>query len=236
MSETASETGTTTETGAPAGTETTETTTTTAPAGTEGAETTTDGAEDPRVKRANSEAAKYRTERNALQQQVEQANAAQQTMLDNIAKALGLKAEDAGEDPVAQVGTLTTQVQTLTGENASLKAALLVHDLAPEAGANATALLDSKTFENTLHGLDPAAEDYRTKVAEAIKAAVEQNATLKAGGQVQPTRGGAPEAGQGAGDEAGAVTVEQFKAMSYAERTALFHTNPALYRRLSAGG
>jgi hypothetical protein len=233
MSEAATETGTPaagTETPAP-GTE--------QPTGEQtptGEQPGTEDTPDPRVTRANSEAARYRTERNALQQQVEQANAAQQTMLDNIAKALGLKAEDAGEDPVAQVGTLTTQVQTLTSEAAQLRAELLVHTIAGEHGANPVSLLDSRTFVNTLHGLDPAADDYRTKVADAIKAAVEQNATLKAGGQVQPTRGGAPEAGQGAGDEAGAVTVEQFKAMSYAERTALFHTNPALYRRLSAGG
>lgn len=236
MSETATETGTTTETGAPAGTETEETTETAAPAGAESTETTTDGAEDARVKRANSEAARYRTEKNALQQQVADLQAGQQSMLDKIAQALGLKPEDAADDPAVQVTNLSGQVETLTTENASLKAALLVHDLAPEAGANATALLDSHKFTTLLSGLDPAADDYRTKVAEAITAAVEQNATLKAdGSQVQPSRGGAPEAGQGAGDEAGAVTAEQFKAMSYAERTALFRTNPALYRRLNAG-
>ena len=206
----------------------------TPPAGDPPADPAGDGADDARVKRANSEAAKYRTERNTLQQQVTDLQNGQQAMLDNIAKALGLKPEDAGDDPAKQVTTLTGTVDTLTTENATLKAALLVHDLAPEAGANATALLDSHKFTTLLIGLDPAADDYRDKVAEAIEAAVDQNANLKAGGgQVPPSRGGAPEAGQGAGDQAGAVTQEQFNAMPYQQRADLFRTNPDLYRRLA---
>lgn len=235
MSETASETGTT-DTGTQAGADQQTTDEQTADGGqTASTDTGTEGgAEDARVKRANSEAARYRTERNTLQQQVEQANAERQTMLDNIAKALGLKTDEAA-DPAAQVTTLTGTVETLTTRAAQLEAELLVHTLAatPELAANPVKLLDSRSFTTALYGLDPAADDYRTKVADAIKAAVDADATLKASTQVVQSRGGAAEAGQGAGDEAGAVTQEQFNAMSYGERTNLFRTNHALYARLS---
>jgi hypothetical protein len=221
MSESATETTGTetegTETETPTGTETTET-------------TETEGA-DPRVTRANREAAKYRTERNTLQQQLQDAQSQQQTVLDNIAKALGLKA-DEGADPAQQVTALTGQVEQLTTRTRELEAELAVHTLAGEAGANPNKLLDSRSFANTLHALDAAAEDYTDQVSAAIKAAVEKDATLSAAGQ-GPSRGGAEGAGQGSAQPAGAVTQEQFDAMSYADKTQLFQTNPDLYRRLA---
>lgn len=189
------------------------------------------GANDPRVTRANQEAAASRVRARELQQQLDQATASQQTMLDNIAVALGLKPE-AGADPAAQVNTLTGQVSELTTRNSQLEAELLVHTLAPEHQANAVALLDSRSFANKLHGLDPAADDYRTQVAAAIKDAVSTTPTLRSG--QAPSAGGTDNAGQGAGG-ADSVSQEQFDRMSYKERTDLFRTDPALYRRLSGG-
>jgi uncharacterized phage infection (PIP) family protein YhgE len=199
-----------------------------------GQTTEDDGAKDPRVTRANSEAARYRTERNALQQQVADLQTQQQAMLAGIAKAAGIAPEASDEaDPAAQVGQLTTQVETLTSERDSLKAELLVHTVSrdPELGADPVALLDSRKFTDALAKLDPSAEDYRDKVAEAIKAAVDASPAFRAQGQV-PSAGGAETAGQGAGSGA-AVTAEQFKDMSYADRSELHRTNPALYRQLA---
>ncbi|WP_408895935.1 hypothetical protein ACJ5H2_13545 [Nocardioides sp. R1-1] len=190
-------------------------------------------------KRARQQAARYRTERNALQKQLADAQQAQQDLLANIAQALGVAPKDAPEDPAAQVTELTGQVQSLgaelaqaRAELAQVRAELLVHELAGEHQANAVALLDSRAFTTSLHGLDPSAEDYRTKVAEAIKDAVSKNATLRAKGQV-PARGGAAGSGQGPAEPDGAVTKEQFDAMSYRDKSELFRTNPDLYRRLA---
>jgi len=192
-----------------------------------------DGGDDPRVKRANSEAAKYRTERNALQQQLDAATQAQQDMLAQVAKALGVAPETGETDPAAQVATLTTQVGTLTDENASLRRELLVHTLAPDNGANPVALLDSRAFTDALAKIDPSADNYRDAVAEAIGKAVETTPSFRAAGQV-PSAGGAETAGQGAGSGA-VVTAEQFEAMGLAARNDLFKTNPTLYRELAAG-
>lgn len=184
------------------------------------------GADDKRVQRANAEAARYRTERNTLQDQITQQGAT----LDALRKALDPNG-DTSADPAAQLPELTGRVETLTSENASLKAELLVHTLAGDGGGNPVALLDSRSFLKTLQGLDPEAEDYRDQVAAAIKAAVKDNASLAAVGQV-PSRGGAPDAGQGSAAP-GSVTQEQFDGMSIGQRQELYRTNPDLYRRLA---
>lgn len=137
--------------------------------------------DDNKVQRANREAARYRTEKNALQQQLQEAQTAQQEMLANIAKALGIAPEDSGGDPAKQVSELTGQVQSLTSDKAALEAQLIVHDLASGLNAKASALLDSKAFTNALAELDPAEQDYRTKVADAIKEAVSKNPAYRSG-------------------------------------------------------
>lgn len=182
-----------------------------------------DGSDDPRVKRANQQAAAERVKRRELE--VELAG-----VKDIVTKIGAVFNPEAG--PTADPAALTGQVEQLTTEAAQLKAELLVHTIAGENGGNPVALLDSRSFADTLHGLDPAADDYRTQVADAIKAAVTKNANLAATGRA-PVAGGAPGAGQGPAQPAGAVTQEQFNAMGYAQRTELFQTNPDLYRRLA---
>lgn len=137
---------------------------------------------DPRVTRANREAAQYRTQLRATETKVgelESRLAESDKVLAALKAAFGGEAAEA--DPAEQVTQLTTQTETLTSENAQLKAALLVHDLAGAAGANAVALLDSRSFTDTLAGLDSAASDYRDQVAAAIKDAVTKNAAYRAG-------------------------------------------------------
>lgn len=180
--------------------------------------------EDARVKRANAQAAQYRTQLRAQEAEVA-------GLKDTLAKLAAVFNPEAGTgtpDPAA----LTGQVENLTTEAAQLKAELLVHTLAGDNGANPVALLDSRTFTTALHGLDAGAADYRDQVAAAIKDAVSKNATLATAGQ-GPSRGGAPGAGTGAEQPAGSVTQEQFNAMGYAQRAELFNNNPELYRRLA---
>lgn len=193
------------------------------------------GDEDARIKRANREAAKYRTERNEAQQQLEQVQQAQQeqaTTLDALRKALGLDTGDGGDDPAQQVTELTGRVDTLTNDNRNLRAELAVYDIAADNGANASALLDSRKFADKLHGLDPDSETFRDDVTDAIKTAVNDNAAFRAAGQGS-ARGGASGAGAGSSQPEGAVTQEQFNAMSYADRVELHQSNPDLYRRLA---
>lgn len=192
---------------------------------------------DPRVQRANRQAAQYRTQLRETQQQLQQVTEAQQeqqSVLQRLAQAL---TGDSGEgdqdaDPAEQVTALTGEVETLRNDNQRLQAELLVHTLAsdPSKGLNANpvALLDSRSFTNQLGALDASADDYQDQVAEAIRSAVESNSSLRAGQGSR--RGGAESAGR-SGDSA--VTQEQFQAMSAKDRSELFQTNPTLYRKLA---
>lgn len=181
------------------------------------------GAEDSRVKRANAEAARYRTALRAQETEVA-------SLKETLSKLAAVFSPGADEpDPAA----LTGQVETLTGRAAQLEAELLVHTIAGTNGGNPVALLDSRTFTNALHKLDASADDYADQVATAIKEAVSKNANLSSGAGQGPARGGASGAGQGSAEPSGAVTQEQFDAMGYPERAALFNTNPDLYRRLA---
>ena len=184
---------------------------------------------DPRVKRANAQAAQYRVQLRAQETKV----AELEGTLAKLAAALNPGATET--DPAQQAATATAEAERVRTEAAQLKAELQVHNLAAEAGANAVKLLDSRRFTDKLHGLDPAADDYTDQVSAAIKDAVSKDATLSAAGQV-PSRGGASGAGQGPAQPAGAVTQEQFNAMDYDARAELYRTNPDLYRRLAGTG
>lgn len=185
---------------------------------------------DPRVKRANAQAANYRTQLREAEAARAAADQAQTDLLARFAAALGGDAPTE-TDPAQQVQALTTQVETLTAELGTARTELAVHALAADNGGNANALLDSRSFLNTLQGIDATADDYRDKVADAIKSAVASNANLSDTGPA-PARGGAPGAGQGSAGTGG-VTQEQFNAMNIGERSELFRTDPDTYRRLA---
>lgn len=200
---------------------------------TETVETPETEADDPRVKRANAQAANYRTQlraeqeaRQALQDQL----TAQGETLGKLAAVFNPDAP-AGDDPAEALQTITAEAESLRTENTTLRAELAVHAVAADNGGNPNALLDSRSFLNTLQALDATADDYRDQVAEAIKSAVESNANLSAAGPA-PAKGGAPGAGQGSAGSGG-VTQEQFDAMSIGERSQLFQTDPDTYRRLA---
>ena len=190
--------------------------------------------DDPRVKRANAEAAKYRTSLRAQEQATADLQAKFDEQGQTLAKLAAVFNPDAGNaDPAEQVQTITAEADKLRSRVGELEAELLVHNLAGTEGVNASRLLDSRTFTNALHGLDPAADNYRDQVADAIKEAVSKDASLSTGAGQGPSRGGVSGAGQGAAAPAGAVTQEQFNAMGYAERSELYRNNPDLYRSLA---
>lgn len=196
-------------------------------------DTTETEADDPRVKRANAQAADYRTKLRAQ----EQATTDLQTKLDEQAATLSKLASvfnpdaPADNDPAQALTTITAEAETLRAELTTARAELTVHTLAADNGANPNALLDSRAFLNSLQALDATADNYRDQVAEAIKTAVEHNANLSATGPA-PAKGGAPGAGQGSA-AAGGVTQEQFNAMGLGERNDLFRRDPDTYRRLA---
>lgn len=84
---------------------------------------------------------------------------------------------------------------------------------AARQGAKADALLDSRTFVDTVSGLDPAADDFTSKLDTAVKAAVSSNPLLRTG--QAPPRGGAEFPG-GPGGEARPASLEDAVAAKIA--------------------
>ncbi|TDD90780.1 hypothetical protein [Actinomadura rubrisoli] len=133
-----------------------------------------------------------------------------QGTLDAIAKALGLKTDDAPPNPAKLA-------EELTKERSSTRAALVelaVYKNAGKHGADPGALGDSRSFLSAVDKLDPAAEDFATKLAAEIKKAVEANPKLKAsnGEQSPPSRSGGDFAGgTGGKNDASSMSVDDFR-------------------------
>ncbi|WP_190061239.1 hypothetical protein, partial [Streptomyces echinoruber] len=118
--------------------------------------------------------------------------------------------------------------QALTESAAAARKAAVqaaVIQAAPSAGADVARLLDSASFNTAVAQIDPADT---AAITEAIKNAVTAQPWLAAVPQT-PAKGGADFSSTGPG----AITPEQFAAMSYAERAELFQTDPDTYRRLA---
>ncbi|MFH9013973.1 hypothetical protein ACH4C6_21660 [Streptomyces sp. NPDC017943] len=138
------------------------------------------------IREAREEAGKSRT--------TAKANAAQearQELAQEIGKALGLVKDDKPADPAELTRTITTQttrIGELESTNRTLAVELAAYKAADKHGANPAALLDSRSFLESVKGLDPSASDFTTKLDDAIKAAVDSNAQLRTG--LVPRRGG----------------------------------------------
>jgi hypothetical protein len=132
------------------------------------------------------ELAQERQKRHAAETAAQTAQAAATAQIETLKKALGLS---EGQTP-EQLAAAAQAAQSTASEAV---AQLAVFKLAPDAGGNAAALLDSASFLATLKTIDATNED---AVKAAIAAAVEKNKTLAAQ-KVAP--GGSRDAAQGSG-------------------------------------
>ncbi|MFJ3173786.1 hypothetical protein ACIPJK_23805 [Streptomyces roseus] len=124
------------------------------------------------------------------------ANEAREQLLKEFGEKLGILTPEEKPDPAkltAAIGEKDTRISTLEGSVQSLTIELAAYKAAGKHDANPAALLDSRSFLESVKGLDPSATDFTDKLDAAIKAAVEQNQQLR-GGQA-PRRGGGDFAG-----------------------------------------
>lgn len=153
------------------------------------------------IRDTRAEAASHRTK-------ATEAETAKQSSLDAIAKALGLKKDEADPAKLAE---------QLTGKDNELrqsKVELAVHRLAGKHGGNPDALLDSRSFLTSVKDLDPSGKDFTQAVESAIKDAVKANASLKAAPAGPAVSGGDFTGGTGAGAP---ITEEQLSKMTPAQ-------------------
>ncbi|MFI1942052.1 hypothetical protein ACH44C_33580 [Streptomyces purpureus] len=140
---------------------------------------------------ARAEAGKERTTAKA-----NAAAEAREQLLKEFGEKLGILTPEEKPDPAkltAAIGEKDTRIGSLEGSVRSLTIELAAYKAAGKHEANPAALLDSRSFLESVQGLDPAATDFATKLDDAIKAAVESNAQLRTG--QAPRRGGGDFAG-----------------------------------------
>lgn len=120
---------------------------------------------------------------------------------------------------------LTQQLTTAQAQARQTAVELAVYRTAAAAGGDADALLDSRTFADSLADVDPTDA---AAVTAAIKAAVSTNPRLG----VRPA---GPQVGgsEFTGAQPQGITAAAFERMPYAERAELYQSDPATYRRLA---
>jgi hypothetical protein len=122
------------------------------------------------------------------------AKRARDEILAEVGKMLG--GGEAEETPEK----LRERLGKVSSERSGAMVELAVHRAAGKAGGDPDALLDSRAFLTRVGKLDPEADDFAAKVAEEIKAAVQENPKLGVG--MPATRSGG-EIGGASGEEAG---------------------------------
>jgi len=116
-----------------------------------------------------------------------------------VLAAAGLTA-DGKEDPAQQLKAAAEERDKAVAQARQTAVELAVYRSSSGAGADASALLDSRAFLTQVADLDPAAADFGDKVSAAIKAAIKANPKLAAGpAVVAPSRQGAAATGAGTG-------------------------------------
>ncbi|CAM5332140.1 MULTISPECIES: hypothetical protein [Streptomyces] len=120
----------------------------------------------------------------------------QAALLAKLAEKAGIELDDGKADPDKLAQQLTAS-QTKARQSA---VELAVYRAASKHSADPEALLDSRGFLKQVDDLDPEADDFATKVGDAIKSAVESNPKLKsATAPAPPARSGTELAGRGEG-------------------------------------
>lgn len=156
--------------------------------------------EDTRIQKLNRESAKYRTERNQLQeqlQQIQQEREAESARWDKIKAALGI-GDDGEESPEEKLKAVqatadekATEAQRIASEYRDYKVRNEVSAAARKAGADGDLVADLLAGRGALTKLDPDADDYSSQVEQLVTETITQHPTL-ATKRVPSTSGNAP--------------------------------------------
>ncbi|MBF6332383.1 hypothetical protein [Nocardia transvalensis] len=171
------------------------------------------------VRQLRAEAARHRKQWQAAVTESEQAarraaeDAAARTreeIASTLGKALGLVPDEVPADPaelLAQATAKAEQAQALSDQRATearaARVELALYRAADAAGADATTLLDSRSFLATVADLDPSAAEFDDHITTAVERALADNPkfrkqsapAVRSGGDLSAGPAGAPAVG-----------------------------------------
>ncbi|RAJ61693.1 hypothetical protein K378_04053 [Streptomyces sp. Amel2xB2] len=157
---------------------------------------------EPTVPNATAEQQLTAAEQRASEQS-ERAEQLQQA-LDAVQKALNPDGGESGQDPAqlaAAVAERDTQLGNLTEQLRTAQVELAAHKAAADNGARADRLLNSRSFLDSVAGLDPNGPKFEQQLGAAITAAAEADPDLYRAGPSGPAKGGAEFNGPPAGEQ-----------------------------------
>ncbi|QIS18535.1 hypothetical protein [Nocardia terpenica] len=166
-------------------------------------------AEDPRLRSARNDAAKYRTRASKAETDLD-------AFKQQVGKLFGFVSDDETTDPKK----LTTQLESAVKDANEARIELAVYRAAGK-DVDADALLDSRAFSAAISKLDFTADDFAAQVAAEITKATEKNPKYRLNPVAEPPkppkRSGA-DTGSGKGENSGQLTYAQYQALSPSER------------------
>jgi len=121
-----------------------------------------------------------------------------------ILKAAGLTA-DGKEDPEQALKDAAEKADKATTALRDKSLRLAVRENADKAGVDATAVIDSSSFRDTVKELDSEAADYDDQVVAAMKKALKANPRLAAGAAGTTRQGGDHTGGTGGKSRSGSL-------------------------------
>lgn len=123
------------------------------------------------------------------------AEEARQKLTADLAKALGLTKDD--DDKAPDPKALADQLAAKDKAHREATVELAIYRSAGKHSADAGALTDSREFMAKVNKLDPTADDFHSKLSDAVKKAVTDNPRYKTAGQAPATSGGEITGGSG---------------------------------------
>jgi hypothetical protein len=196
------------------------------------------------LRRARTDAVSYRTKLQEAQAAADAATAAQgpnaeelqaqaqQELAQRIGKALGLIPEEEQKpvDPQEIIQRLTSERDQTAQERDAEKdlhrramVELAVHKASGKLGADAEALLDSRSFLRAINDFDPKADGFQTSLDEAITSAIESNPKFKsaaAAGPPQRSGGDFTGGSGGRSSDPELMSIDDFRKARKAKKTA----------------
>ncbi|MCU1647168.1 MAG: hypothetical protein JWN03_7443 [Nocardia sp.] len=167
-------------------------------------------ADDPRLRSARNDAAKYRTRASKAETDLD-------AFKEQVGKLFGFVSDDDANDPKK----LTAQLEATVKDANEARVELAVYRAAGK-DIDAEALLDSRTFASVVSKLDHTADDFAAQVAAEITKVVEKNPTkfrLTAVAEPpKPPKRSGSDTGNGKGENSGQLTYAQYQALSPADR------------------
>lgn len=155
------------------------------------------------IRDIRDEAAGNRTKRNDAERQMTD-------LQRKVAAAFGIDVDGDGKpDPDKLAADLTAAQDTARMRSVELA----VYRAASDKNADPAALLDSRTFLDSVSDLDPNAQDFQTRLGDKITTAIQNNPRLTAGGGNTGSRPGGGIGQGGRGQQSGPVGVAAGRAL-----------------------